>query len=55
LPRHWIGRTFANDHLLLHWPLRSPDLMPCNFFLWGYIKDSVFVLSLPRDQPELQR
>ena len=22
------------------WPPRSPDLTPCDFFLWEYIKDS---------------
>ncbi|PNF41577.1 hypothetical protein B7P43_G12103 [Cryptotermes secundus] len=24
------------------WPPRSPDLTPLNFFLWGYVKSSVF-------------
>ena len=24
------------------WPARSPDLAPCDFFLWGYLKDRVF-------------
>ncbi|CAF5082377.1 unnamed protein product, partial [Rotaria sp. Silwood1] len=24
------------------WPARSPDLTPCDFFLWGYLKDIVF-------------
>jgi hypothetical protein len=37
--------TAAADRALLRWPPRSPDITPCNFFLWGYIKDSVF---LPR-------
>lgn len=26
------------------WPPRSPDLTPCDFFLWGYIKE---VIKLP--------
>jgi hypothetical protein len=21
------------------WPLRSPDLTPLDFYLWGYVKD----------------
>ena len=24
------------------WPRRSPDLNPCDFFLWGYVKSKVF-------------
>lgn len=23
----------------VEWPPRSPDLTPCDFFLWGYIKE----------------
>ncbi|CAF4233993.1 unnamed protein product [Rotaria sp. Silwood2] len=34
---HWIGRRGPFD-----WPARSPDLTPCDFFLWGYLKDIVF-------------
>ena len=25
----------------IEWP-RSPDLTPCDFFLWGYVKNKVF-------------
>jgi inhibitor of nuclear factor kappa-B kinase subunit alpha len=24
------------------WPARSPDLNPCNFYLWGNLKDKVY-------------
>ena len=24
------------------WPPYSPDMNPCDFFLWGYLKDKVF-------------
>ena len=24
------------------WPARSPDLHPCDFFLWGYLKSKVY-------------
>jgi len=24
------------------WPARSPDLTPCDYFLWGYLKTEVF-------------
>ena len=26
---------------------RSPDATPCVFFLWGYVKDQVYVAPLP--------
>lgn len=28
----------------LSWPPRSPDLTPCDFYPWGYVKDSFFYL-----------
>ena len=24
------------------WPARSPDLSPCDVFLWGYLKEKIF-------------
>jgi hypothetical protein len=33
----------------------SPDLTPCDFFLWGYIKDRVFVPPLPVSLNELKQ
>ncbi|GBM09960.1 hypothetical protein AVEN_18367-1 [Araneus ventricosus] len=29
-------------HFLTTWPSRSPDLNPCDFWLWGYLKDVVY-------------
>jgi hypothetical protein len=26
----------------LHWPARSPDLTPCDYFLWDYLKSIVY-------------
>ena len=26
----------------MKWPPRSPDLTPCDFFLWGYLKAKVY-------------
>ena len=26
----------------IDWPARSPDLNPCNFFLWAYLKSKVY-------------
>ena len=33
---------------------RSPDATPCDFFLWGYVKDQVYVPPLPARIPELK-
>jgi hypothetical protein len=32
-----------------------PDLTPCNVFLWGYVKDVVYVPPLPNDLQELRQ
>ena len=47
LPQGWIGRTGKEDDALMRWPPRSPDLTPCDFFFWGFVKDTVFVPALP--------
>ena len=36
----WIGRGVEDTNL--SWPPRSPDLTPCDFFLWGHIKEVVY-------------
>ena len=40
--------------MLLLWPPRSPDATPCDFFLWGYVRDEVYVPLLPASIPELK-
>ena len=42
LPNQWMGRGGP-----ISWPARSPDLTPCDYFLWSYIKDKVY-----RDPPQ---
>ena len=37
----------------LNWPARSPDLAPCDFFLWGYLKSQVYN-NRPRTLEDLQ-
>ena len=37
LPNHWIGRGGPTA-----WPPNSPDLTPCDFFLWGFIRQHVY-------------
>jgi len=43
-----------DDQMLLVWPPCSPGANPCGFFLWGYVKDQVYVSPLPASIPELK-
>jgi hypothetical protein len=36
------------------WPPHSPDAAPCDLFLWGYVKDQVYVPPLPASILELK-
>lgn len=54
LKNRWIGRGGDDDEKFLSWPPRSPDLTPCDFFVWGYVKDEVFTPPLPTNLPELK-
>jgi len=47
-------RLSNDDQMLLAWPPRSPDASPCDLFLWGYVKDQVYVPPLPASIPELK-
>jgi hypothetical protein len=49
LPGRWMGRGSNN----LPWPANSPDLTPCDFFLWGYVKSLVY-RTQPVDLFDLQ-
>ena len=45
--RNRLAELFAANHVIaLHhereWPARSPDLTPCDIFLWGYLKWKVY-------------
>ena len=37
------------------WPAYSPDLNPCDFFLWGYLKSKVFSNPKPDTVEQLKR
>ena len=43
LPHQWIRRGAQEDLMFCLWSAQSPDLTPCDYFLWGYVKDKVFV------------
>jgi transposase len=48
-----FGERVISRNFPWGWPARSPDLNPCDFFLWGYIKSRVF-LRHPTTIPELK-
>ena len=41
-----FARTLSSAFDFLHgdigWPVRLPDLSPCDYFLWGYVKCEVY-------------
>ena len=54
LQQRWIEHAAKGDNHLLPWPPCSPDLTPCDFFLWGFVKDSIYVPPLPMSLNELR-
>lgn len=36
-PNRWIGRGGS-----IPWPARSPDLTPCDYYVWGHMKSLVY-------------
>jgi len=55
----YIYGVIQNDcrgvkQLVIHNTPRSPDATPCDFFLWGHVKDQVYVPPLPPSIPELK-
>jgi hypothetical protein len=54
LPQRWIGRAANGDNKLLPWPPRSPDHTQRDIFLWGFVRDSVYVPQLPTPIQELR-
>lgn len=40
--RELFGHRVPALHHNVEWPPHSPDLTPCNFFLWGYLKEQSF-------------
>ena len=50
----WLTEKFGNKFIDKNsWPPRSPDLNPCDFFLWGYLK-SVVYNPLPKTLDDLK-
>ena len=37
------------------WPAYSPDLNPCDYFLWVFLKSKVYTDPVPRTTEELKK
>jgi hypothetical protein len=46
LKRHFGNNRLISRHCPTAWPPRSPDLNPCDFWLWGYLKNVVYSGSI---------
>lgn len=46
-PEKWIGR---GQDAPIRWPPRSPDLTPCDFFLWGALAEKVYSVRIDTRQ-----
>lgn len=43
LRHHFTEERVISRCFHVAWPPRSPDLTPCDFFLWGYLKSKVYL------------
>ena len=44
--RQYLPRHIVSHRGDIPWPVRSPDLAPCDFFLWGYFKGEVYIFHV---------
>ena len=52
--QEWLQSKFGEEFITKHqWPPRSPDLNPCDYFLWGYLKSKVYK-PLPKTLDDLK-
>jgi len=52
--QEWLCDHFSTKFIdKKKWPPRSPDLNPCDFYLWGYLK-SVVYNPLPKTLDDLK-
>ena len=52
--QNWLKGKFLDKFIDTNkWPPRSPDLNPCDYFLWGYLKARVYH-PLPKTISELK-
>lgn len=53
LRQHFTDARVISRAFPMNWPPRSPDLNPCDFWLWGYLKSIVYQGHVP-DIPTLK-
>lgn len=46
----WIGKNGP-----IHWPAKSPDLNPLDFYLWGALKNNIYSGQLSGDTEQLKQ
>lgn len=52
--QEWLSSKFLDKFIDKNqWPPRSPDLNPCDYFLWGYLKSKVYN-PLPKNLDDLK-
>ena len=55
----FVGMQFPGRVISKHgdwpWPLRSPDLTVCDFFLWGYLKHKIWNVLLDQQPNNLRQ
>lgn len=58
LVRQWLNEHFGERWIgrfgPVHYPARSPDLTPMDYFLWGVLKQKVYENDLPHDREVLK-
>lgn len=52
---HFGQQRVISRHFSQPWPARSPDLNPCDFWLWGDLQSKVYHCQKPQDLEELKR
>jgi hypothetical protein len=53
--QEWLQAKFGEQLVSKEfWPPRSPDLTPCDSFLWGYLKSKVYN-PMPKNLDDLQK
>lgn len=53
LLQHFGDKRVISRHFPNFWPPRSPDLNPCDYWLWGYIQAAVYQRIPPQTKVEL--
>ncbi|GBO27520.1 hypothetical protein AVEN_245013-1 [Araneus ventricosus] len=42
LRQHFTDAQVISRHFPIAWPPRSPDVTPCDFWMWGFLKDNIY-------------